>query len=349
MLFILRRMSAWYEQILDYGIIPDTVVRMGIRTLLDQRLRESNRGSAEANVEAKLKYVKRLKEMPIAINTQDANRQHYEVPTEFYQVCLGARLKYSSALFPPGCTSLNEAENHMFETYCNRAQVKDGLEILDLGCGWGSLSLYLAEKYPNAKITGLSNSATQREHIMQIAQTNGFKNLQIVTSDINVAELNQKFDRIMSIEMFEHMKNYQKLLEKVSSWMKDDGMLFIHIFTHKEYAYDFAQDDGWMATHFFTGGTMPSDDLLLYFQDHVTLVDHWFLNGTHYGKTSEAWLVNTDKHSQQILRIFEKTYGKEDARMWLYRWRIFFLSCAELFNYKNGDEWGVSHYLFKKC
>ena len=323
---------------------------MGIRNLLKQRLTEENKGSQEAKQLHLNAYIEKLKASPIAINTSDANEQHYEVPTEFYNYVLGKRMKYSGGYWPSGADTLDASEEAMLKLSCERAQLKDGQSVLDLGCGWGSVSLYVAEKFPNCKITGVSNSKTQKEYIDSVAKEKGFKNLTIITQDMNDFQIKEKFDRIISVEMLEHMKNYQKLFEKLSGFLKPEGLFFIHIFTHKEFAYPFEVRDetDWMAKYFFTGGMMPSHNLFLYFQNHLTIRNHWVVNGVHYGKTSEAWLENMDKNKTQILPILEKAYGKENVTKWWSYWRIFFLSCAELFSYRNGEEWLVSHYLFQK-
>lgn len=336
--------------LLEKDIIPDFLIRMGIRNLLKQRLTEENKGSQEAKQLHLNAYIEKLKASPIAINTSDANEQHYEVPTEFYKYVLGKRMKYSGGYWPSGADTLDASEEAMLKLSCERAQLKNGQSVLDLGCGWGSVSLYVAEKFPNCKITGVSNSKTQKEYIDSVAKEKGFKNLTIITQDMNDFQIKEKFDRIISVEMLEHMKNYQKLFEKLSGFLKPEGLFFIHIFTHKEFAYPFEVRDetDWMAKYFFTGGMMPSHNLFLYFQNHLTIRNHWVVNGVHYGKTSEAWLENMDKNKTQILPILEKAYGKENVTKWWSYWRIFFLSCAELFSYRNGEEWLVSHYLFQK-
>ncbi len=331
------------DALLQRGLLPDWLVRLGIRRLLAQRLREErSRYDAAA-------YVADLDTRPIAEDTRAANAQHYEVPTAFYQRCLGRRLKYSGCLYPTGGETLDQAEEAMLALYVQRAQLADGQEILELGCGWGSLSLYLAERFPRARITGVSNSRTQKEHIDAAAKARGLRNLQIVTCDMNAFAADAgRFDRVVSVEMFEHMKNYRRLLARVAGWLKPDGRLFVHIFTHRDLSYHFVARDetDWMSRHFFTGGQMPAHDLLTRFSDDLRLVQDWKVNGRHYQRTAEHWLKNMDRHRAEILPLFAETYGPAEARKWWAYWRVFYLSCAELWGYRGGDEWIVSHYLF---
>ncbi len=339
----------WYTPLLEKNKIPDFLLRAGIRKLLAQRIKEEDRGSLEANQERLMELITELKTGPIAIETSAANVQHYEVPTAFYNFCLGKHLKYSSGYWKDGVTEIDVSEQCMLELTCERAELKDGQHVLELGCGWGSLSLFMAVRYPNSRFTVVSNSRTQKAYIDQEATARNIKNLIVITANINKFDIDRKFERVVSVEMFEHMRNYKTLFEKISSWLKPGGKLFVHIFSHKHLAYKFEDKDenDWMSRHFFTGGIMPSDDLLLYFNEHFTAEQHWRVNGTHYSKTSEAWLKNMDAHRQQIMPLFEQTYGIDQALKWWVYWRIFFMACAELWGYNRGEEWLVSHYLFK--
>jgi cyclopropane-fatty-acyl-phospholipid synthase len=341
----------WYSGLLEKDVLPDFIVRYGIRGLLAERLRGEDKGNPEAQQKHFMELVKELKNSPIAINTADANAQHYEVPADFFQLVLGKHLKYSSGYWKEGVTSINTSEKDMLEITCERAELKDGQEILELGCGWGSLSLFMAEKFPNNKITSVSNSHSQKTFIDGQAQKRNIKNLTIITADMNVFQIAKKFDRVVSVEMFEHMRNYELLMNKVAGFLKQDGKLFVHIFTHKDYAYKFEviDDTDWMSKYFFTGGIMPSDHLLLYFQNQLKIQQHWRVSGVHYEKTSNAWLQNMDSHKQEIMKIMKRVYGEKDALKWWSYWRIFFMACAELWGYKGGKEWMVSHYLFQKA
>ncbi|NBB27458.1 cyclopropane-fatty-acyl-phospholipid synthase family protein [Cellulophaga sp. BC115SP] len=341
----------WYNSLLEKDLLPDFLIRYGIRQLVEQRLKDENKGETELQHQHFLNLLEELRNSPIAINTAEANEQHYEVPTQFYQYCLGKHLKYSCGYWKEGVTDLDTSEADMLELTCQRAELANGQDVLELGCGWGSLSLYMAAKYPASRFTVVSNSKTQKAHIDEQARQRGIVNLQVVTSDINVFDTHKEhYDRVVSVEMFEHMRNYRLLLQKISSFLKPSGKLFVHIFTHKEYAYKFEviDESDWMSKYFFTGGIMPSDHLLFYFNDHLSVDKHWHVNGTHYGKTSEAWLQKMDAHKAQIMPLFEQTYGKDQAVKWWVYWRLFYLACAELFAYNGGNEWMISHYLFKK-
>jgi cyclopropane-fatty-acyl-phospholipid synthase len=333
------------DALLEKNLLPDWLVRMGIRRLLAKRIREEEDGYNRED------YVTDLKTRRLAEQTAAANQQHYEVPTPFYQYCLGKRLKYSGCLYPTGKETLDEAEELMLALYAERAQLADGQQILELGCGWGSLSLYNAERFPNARITAISNSRTQKEHIDSEARRRGLGNLRIITCDINAFDIAPgQFDRVVSVEMFEHLKNYELLFRNIARWLKPSGLLFTHIFTHSRFSYHFVARDetDWMSRYFFTGGQMPAHDLLLQFQADLKFVQDWKVNGRHYQQTAEHWLKNMDAHRNEILPLFRDTYGPAQAEKWWAYWRVFYMSCAELWGYKRGEEWLVSHYVFRK-
>lgn len=337
-------------QLVERGLIPDSIARLGIRGLLKDRLAEIQVSNCEAGLQDLMMFVTNMNLSEIAPVPDLANAQHYEVDEQLFHYCLGARRKYSSCYWLPETKTLDEAEVLALKRTCEHADLNDGQDILELGCGWGSLTLWMAEQYPNATITGVSNSHSQREYITQQAKDRGLTNITILTADMNVFEAPSTYDRVVSVEMFEHMRNYQVLYGKVASWLKPEGKFFKHIFVHRNtpYLFEVKDDDDWMSQYFFSGGIMPSDDLPLYFQDDLKLIDRWRWDGIHYEKTANAWLENMDAKKDEITPILAKVYGDDNIEQWRNRWRIFYMACAELFGYDNGQEWWVSHYLFEK-
>ncbi len=343
-------------RLIDRGTLPDPVLRAVIRRLLGKRRAAITAGSVEDRSRRKRALVRELAEAPLAIHTDEANEQHYEVPTELFELMLGRHLKYSSGYWPNGVSTLDQAEEAMLRLSCDRAQLVDGQDVLELGCGWGSLTLWMAARYPASRITAVSNSATQREHIEKQAQARGLDNVTVLTCDVNrlgveaYAEVVTPgaFDRVVSIEMFEHVRNHRVLTERIATWLRPGGSLFVHVFAHRSdpYPFDTGGSGDWMARHFFTGGLMPSDDLLLHSVHHLALDDHWVLSGTHYARTLGAWLDRLDAQRDRAVHLLSETYGPAAASAWFHRWRVFDIACEELFAFDGGDEWHVSHYRF---
>lgn len=334
---------------LESGLFPDWIIRWGIRFNLYDRLRSERGPTCQEECEALMRFRDTCSRSAVAVVPEKANEQHYEVPSDLFGLFLGTHRKYSSCYYPEPGTSLDEAEAHMLRLTSERAQLRDGQRILELGCGWGSLTLWMAAAFPRARITGVSNSHSQREYILGQAQVRGLNNIEIITTDMNEFHPEGKFDRIVSVEMFEHMRNHARLFELLRPALRDDGKLFIHIFCHRLYAYLYESEGAvgnWMGRNFFSGGMMPSDNLLLLYPQHFMIEQQWRVSGTHYGRTSRHWLENLYRRKNEALALLATAYGQNHAVRHLNRWRVFFLACEELFNFRQGREWYVSHYLF---
>jgi cyclopropane-fatty-acyl-phospholipid synthase len=343
-------MEPWYIRLVEDHDLPRPLLLAAIRARVGLRLRRERRGGTDAVSQRQRALRQRLAAAPVAVRTDAANEQHYEVPPEFFELCLGPRLKYSSCLFPPGVDDLSLAEDAMLAATCERARLEDGQDVLELGCGWGSLTLWMAENYPNSRITAVSNSAGQRQFIERRAAGRGLSNITVITTDVSVLDLpDAAFDRVVSVEMLEHVKNHPALFARIHRWLRPDGLFFVHVFTHRDIAFEFSEDDrsDWIGRHFFTGGTMPSDDLLPYAAaGEFALADHWKVSGRHYALTALRWDDNLQAHRDQAVQVLERDHPGEGER-WYRRWRLFFLACAGLWGYAGGDEFMVSHYLFR--
>jgi len=333
-------------QLAERALLPDFLIRRGIRKLLSERIASLSKGSkSEAD------WVKELSEKPLAESTDAANEQHYEIPPHYFTTVLGKHLKYSCGYWPEGCDDLDASEAAMLKLSCERANLTNGQHILELGCGWGSLSLWMAEHYPESNITSVSNSNSQRQYIESQCRERGLNNLKVITCDINDFDPGSEFDRVLSVEMFEHVRNHRKLFQRIHDWLKPGGQCFVHIFSHhaQTYLFEARSNKDWMSRYFFTGGIMPSSTLLPSAAKGILDCEQtWTVNGKHYTKTLEAWLTKQDENHDAVLSIFKECYGTGAARLWSQRWRIFYMACSELFAYKNGEEWPVMHYRFTK-
>lgn len=331
----------------DRGVLPDALVRAGIRALLRRRLAEIDAGDAQAAAARIERFVEHMARSPVALLPEKANEQHYEVAAEFYGLVLGRHRKYSSGYFRDGVRSLDEAEAEALRLTCEHARIADGMRILELGCGWGSLTLWMAEHYPQARITAVSNSQSQRAYIVAEAARRRLHNVEVLTRDMNAFEAPGRYERIVSVEMFEHMRNWAELFARVHRWLEPSGRLLLHVFVHRSvpYAFEPVDDSDWMSRWFFSGGMMPSDELALRTCGPLALEQRWRWDGRHYARTAECWLERLDAQRPAALAVLRAAYGA-NAPLWLQRWRVFFMACAELFGHRHGQEWWVSQYLF---
>ena len=344
---VASRAISWTES----GLVPDSVIRSGIRRLLENKLAEIRADDIEVASHTTNDFVRMMNESPVALVPELANEQHYEVPAAFYDQVLGRHRKYSCGYWPEGVDTLDASELAALEETVTRAGIEDGMQVLDLGCGWGSVSLYIAERFPNASILSVSNSNSQREYIMSKAAERELSNIEVLTCDMNDFATERRFDRVVSVEMFEHMRNYGILFDRIHDWLLPNGQFFLHIFTHRSTPYDYI-DKGpgdWMSRHFFSGGIMPSADLPLRFARKLAIDAQWTWNGNHYARTCRAWLKQMDRNKGAVMPILEDTYGAGNAGRWFMRWRMFFMACEELFRYDGGTEWFVSHYRFRRA
>jgi len=342
--------EAMIISLVERGLVPDSMIRAGIRRRLRSTLDGLPLRDCEQAADHEQRFVAMMDSAPVAALPERANEQHYEVPAEFFASVLGPRRKYSSCWWPQGVNDLAAAEEASLAETAARAGLQDDMDVLELGCGWGSFSLWAAARFPGSRFTAVSNSASQRKYIEGEARRCGMGNLTVITADMNGFAIDQQFDRIISLEMFEHMRNWRELFRRVHGWLKPGGRFFMHIFCHRAhpYPYEDTGPDDWMSHYFFAGGIMPSDDLPLYFQQDLQLVARWRWDGRHYEKTLNAWLAQMDAARTDVWPTLERTYGKAQAGTWWMRWRLFFMACAELFGFDHGQEWWVGHYLFER-
>jgi cyclopropane-fatty-acyl-phospholipid synthase len=330
--------------------LPDPLIRIGMRRLLRERLQQEETNAAGDYDDALDRFAERQRASVVTIETHRANEQHYEVPADFFRLVLGSRMKYSCGWWANGEASLDDAEDAMLELTCRRADIQNGMQILELGCGWGSLTLWMAKEYPNCQITALSNSLSQRRFIERRCQELSLTNVSVITDDVGTFQTEQRFDRVISVEMFEHVRNHENLLHRIASWLNDDGLLFVHIFCHRNLAYTFETDGDkdWMGRHFFSGGIMPAENLFLRYQDDLHVTQQWWINGWHYARTCEAWLEKQDNSIEAACEALAGGNNRDPTEIQSQRWRMFFMACAELFKFNDGNQWGVGHYVFQK-
>ena len=343
---VAARAISWTES----GLVPDTVIRSGMRRLMERKLTEIRAGDVEYAARRVTEFADMMRRSPVALVPELANEQHYEVPAEFFSEVLGEHKKYSCCHWSGDVSTLEEAEEAALRITTDRADIRDGMKVLDLGCGWGSLSLWIAEHFPDASVVSVSNSRSQRDFILAQASERGIDNIRVEVCDMNEFNAGGTFDRIVSVEMFEHMRNYDELFRRINGWLNPDGRFFMHIFTHRSTPYEYI-DKGpsdWMSRHFFSGGIMPCADLPLMFQENLRIEKRWSWEGTHYARTCRAWLQRMDERRDSVMPVLAATYGDKDAGRWWMRWRMFFMACEELFNFNRGQEWFVSHYRFRK-
>ncbi len=336
---------ALLDRALGTGALPDPVLRAGARLGARMRIAREQRGGVEAQEERTRALVRHMSSGPIAEHPAKANEQHYELPAEFMGLFLGPRRKYSACLWGSGVDDLAAAEEAMLELTCARARIADGMEVLDLGCGWGALSLWIAERYPSARVLAVSNSGSQRRWIEAERDRRGLAGLEVVTADINEFAPRRRFDRVVSVEMFEHARNWSALMQRISDWVAPAGSAFVHVFSHRRLAYRI--EGTWAAERFFTAGTMPSHELLARFDGDLVVADRWAVSGEHYARTLRSWLRRLDEHAAEALAILRRGRSEREARRLLGTWRLFLLSTAEMWAWRGGDEWMVSHYLLE--
>ncbi len=332
----------------ERGLLPDSMIRFGIRRRLGSIRKELYSGDSPLPGK-KQAFIEKLNTGPVALKQSRVNAQHYELPPEFFRTFLGPRRKYSCCFWQGKKSTLEEAEETMLKLTAERADIKENQRILELGCGWGSFSLWAAETYPSCRFHALSNSAPQVALIRREADALGLTNLTVETADVTAFDTENRYDRVVSVEMFEHIRNWGNLIGNISQWLKPEGKCFLHFFCHREIPYLYTDENplNWMGYYFFAGGMMPCFDLPRHFSKDLSVEASWKVNGLHYVRTLEAWLYRMDRHKADIENILKATYGQEWSE-WGNRWRIFLMACSELFGTNQGEEWFVAHYLLRK-